>query len=346
MAQPGQYPASFSEYAIQHPEILPDYHEFANDTVHFTEDNPDTIPVLIAPNGIGKSRLLVPALLEEGEKIGLQSLGSINLDMHIGMLTFDWHQHEESSEGIYRKLSREGGLFSLVVQSEEGGREGLRKILHQRFTEGRDIHRPGLFIIDDLIQTADEAPWFVDFIGKMAKDYNVRLIATQPLHEYIIQGAAWVKETGRYDHDWQNHTVSEYYEGVNKFGRLVGQKAKIITIPEQHVSVNSINTLLNTYGLAQSNEEAFKNNALLRRLRVVEGLVNTLFAQRSRALLDDGTVFETVKEFREAFAGTEFDPKDNEVRMDQYGIETRIEQGLTSEQKSQIEAVFQNPPTQ
>lgn len=74
-------PLDFSTYVRQHPEVLPDYRPFAGDMIGLLRSHPDRLPVLIGPHGIGKSRLLTPAILEAGERAGLSALGSVGSSM-------------------------------------------------------------------------------------------------------------------------------------------------------------------------------------------------------------------------------------------------------------------------
>ncbi len=307
------YPNSFAEYVEAHPEILPDYHAFAHEIIDILHSRPDELPSLTANSGIGKSRLLVPALLDEGDRLAYQPLGSVNVDMQYGLsVMFDWHKYKGSSSDIGSNVGGEinhyllSSLLSMkpgsIVDSRRAqmvqertntiGEEAFRNVLHQRFTEGRD-GRPGLFVIDDLMLAADEYPWFGSFIGKLARENDVRLIITQPAN-------------------YGDEKTDEYIEKLRKFGQQLGQTPRHIDITEQLVSIEAIDTLLETYGIDKSEDKAFKAVNRLRRLRVIEAIVDEVFANRDDETLklniDEGNIepdelreLRTIKGFAEYF---------------------------------------------
>lgn len=284
------YPQSFGEYVQLHPEILPDYHPFASEVIEVLRNHPDEIPILTATYGIGKSSLLVPALLEEGDKKGFQPLGSISTDVSVdapslGLVIFDWYKLNHTGKRRVRHLGSQATSYALdtmpvasrpgqrarpetvarvTKRSKESGEPAIRAILHQRFTEGRD-GRPGLFVLDDFVITASKKyTWFTTFIGKLARENDVRLSVTQPV-------------TDDYNAEDDARNIEQQF----------GKRPKLIEIPEQTVPIAALSELLINYGLDGSDIDAFKQNPLLRRLGVVESLVDIVLAYRDDSLINE-----------------------------------------------------------
>ena len=283
-------PNNFGEYSKAHPEILPDYLPFAGEVLDLVDSTrPDQIIALTGPQGIGKSRLIVPAILKRAQERGYKPLGSVQnvadligstimIDAHT-WLTDKGHQSiAPSNHAFFVGDDLNDGSNIFIPQWDE-----IRNIIHRKFTS---FEGPKLFVIDEFAQ----APLFLSFISDLARKNNVRLVAIGPL----ITHSTAPKEEER--EDIRNQRYQDLHETVDM--PLIP-----LTIPEQLVPVDAITTLLETFGIDEEVAAAFSKNPHLRRLAMVEAIVKYVFSTRKRQEPDDNTIvpWESIRVYGRMF---------------------------------------------
>lgn len=249
-------PNNFDEYVRAHPEILPDYTIFANDVISLANRaRPDQVITLTGPYGIGKTRVLTPAILKAAEQRGYSSIGS-----------FHGLRMELNPEWIDKWSARSDFEESPQVNSYQALEERLKKDLYAHFSASSD--KPKLLILDELA-AFDEKPHLLHWIYQLAQEYKVKLIYLTP------EGISTPKQIDAFD----NH--------LNDIANITGASLLRVQIPEQTVPVAAIPTLLKTFGIEDpALDEAFSRNPNLRRLQFVELIVKQLFAKRKSELPD------------------------------------------------------------
>lgn len=294
-------PDNFGEYAKAHPEILPDYLPFAGDVLDLVDSTrPDQVIALTGPQGIGKTRLLVPAILRRAQERGYKPLGSIQqIDDFVGRsVLIDAHEWL-TDKGDQSHPPSEHMLFvdqDLDDVSETAAQEWdkIRAIIHRKFTSS---HGPKLFIIDEF----SESFLLFSFISELARKNNVRLVAVGPLISH-----------GRAPSDEERENVRDQrYQHLHE---ATNMSLTSLTIPEQLVSMDAISELLKVFGIDEEVSDAFSKNPHLRRLAMVEAIVKYVFAARKYKEPGDDTIIPG--EYLRVYGGMFY----NAFEMDNLGL--------------------------
>jgi hypothetical protein len=265
------YPESFYDYALEHPEILPNYKGFAYDALDLIDRRPDELIVLEGRHGIGKTMRLIPDVLQLARTRGYKALGSISVvggfegqDVHV-----DGHEYMIRNillSDIHSKTSR--GYHLPEVDSH---RQKLHELLRARF---QVCEGPGLFIFDEAASTADSWPEVIKVINKDAQDNGVSLAVTQPRSFWKADSAVIAREQNR------------------KLEVVTGKRVTTVSIPEAQVSLNAIPALLHALGIEASLVDKFAQNPNLRRLRVAEKIASDIILRRLGRDNDDDFIWD------------------------------------------------------
>ncbi|MBI4098163.1 MAG: hypothetical protein HY426_03930 [Candidatus Levybacteria bacterium] len=276
-------PDNFGGYSKSHPEILPDYLPFAGDVLDLVDSTrPDQIIALTGPQGIGKTRLLVPAILRRAQERGYKPLGSIQLmsdDLGGSRIMIDAHewQTDKGNHSIppSEHMFAVGEDFDDIMspgskQLEIEQWDTIRAIIHRKFTSSDE---PKLFIIDEF----SGSPLLFSFISELARTNNVRLVAIGPI---ITKNRVPSDEERE---DIRDKRYQHLHEATNR--SLVP-----LTIPDQLVPIDAIPELLKVFGIDEEVTAAFSKNPHLRRLAMLEEIVKYVFAARKREAPEDDTL--------------------------------------------------------
>jgi hypothetical protein len=265
-------PGSFYEYTQKHPEVLPAYEATARTAFDLVSRRPDELVVLEGAHGIGKTTQLIPELLRTGEQQGYQALGSMSVlgaNMGATDVVLDaWQSvvldkphsgHTIETADAARKLYR-----------IDAAREKMRlaETLRARFASAEGQN--GLFVIDEGVSAAGSEASLMQFVTEEAARSGVSLAVVGPVRE------------------WDPRPAEDY----RKLGRVAGKPLLRRSIPEQLVSMGSIEGLLAALGIEQDFADRFSRNDHLRRLRVLAYFAEELISQREAAG-DDDFVWDT-----------------------------------------------------
>ncbi len=259
----GRMPDRFRDYATLHPDILPDYRPFAQRLIGMVDrTRDDEIIALTGPQGIGKTRLIAPAILGAAKQKGYKPLGSLTV-MDIGDYPVIFLNAHEWLVDKGETL----GKNALVYYTHGAKLEQVKRHIAGTFNSAQGERK--IFMLDEFGELSEVIPELATFISDRARLNNVRLVGLAPKRD--TKGA---------NPDVASDIIRENDSRLKLLSETSRLAVMHAPIPEQLAPIAAIATLLETYGIDEEVLGRFERNTHLRRLGVIEVLVDHFFSQR------------------------------------------------------------------